>query len=151
MGALLRPFFRGLPVPASRQELDPFFREVFAPLQGSLDRWFPAAAGSPRLNVWEEGDVYFAEAEVPGLKSEDLELSVVGNELTIKGRRDTASEEGTTFHRRERGFGEFVRAIKLPVEVDSAQVSATLVNGVLTVRLPKAEAAKPRKISVAQN
>ena len=88
---------------------------------------------------------------MPGLKSEDLELSVVGNELTIKGRRDTASEEGTTFHRRERGFGEFVRAIKLPVEVDSAQVSATLVNGVLTVRLPKAEAAKPRKISVAQN
>jgi len=102
------------------------------------------------LNVWEENDVYCVEAEVPGLKSEDLELSVVGNQFTLKGRRGTSADQATTFHRRERGHGEFVRTLGLPAEVAADQVTASLADGVLTVKLPKAEAAKPRKISVNQ-
>jgi HSP20 family protein len=161
MGASLRPLFRGFRLPASRPDFDALLGDVFAPLGRDWDRWFAAAAGSPRLNVWEDGDVFYAEAEIAGVKSEDLDLSVVGKELTIKGRRvaptdgapsnATASPEAVTFHRRERGYGEFTRSVTLPVEIDAAQVSASLVNGVLTVKLPKAEAAKPRKINVAQS
>ena len=155
MGTLLRPLFRGLPVPASRPEFDALLGDVLAPLGREWERLFPAALGTPRLNVWEEGDVFYAEAELAGVKSEDLDLSVVGKQLTIKGQRrapeGTASLDTVTFHRRERGHGEFVRSIMLPVEVDAAQVSATLVDGVLTVKLPKAESAKPRKINVAQS
>lgn len=150
MSASLRPLFGGFRLPATRPDFDTLLGDVFAPLSRSWDGWL-TAAGSPRLNVWEEGDVFYAEAEVPGLKSEDLEISVVGKVLTLKGRRVVPTEGDATFLRRERGYGEFTRSITLPVEVDAAQVSASLVNGVLTVKLPKAEAAKPRKISVSQS
>ncbi|GJQ26800.1 MAG: molecular chaperone Hsp20 [Phycisphaerae bacterium] len=102
----------------------------------------------PALNIWEEGDHLFAEAELPGLGMEDIELFVVGSELTIKGQRKPMVEENANYHRRERGVGEFCRTVTLPVEIDADKVEATLKNGVLTVKLPKAEAARPRKISV---
>ncbi len=102
----------------------------------------------PALNVWQDGDNLLAEAELPGVKSEDLEISVVGSELTIHGRRPESNDEGTSFHRRERGAGEFTRVVRLPVEVDPDKVQASLQDGVLRLTLPKAEAAKPRKIQV---
>jgi HSP20 family protein len=74
---------------------------------------------------------------------------VVGNELVIQGRRMDLDEEGVSYHRRERGVGEFKRVLRLPVEVDADKVEATLHDGVLLVKLPKAAAAKPRKIQVA--
>jgi HSP20 family protein len=125
--------------------------EVFVPMAREFETWSNGNAGGPRLNVWEEDDVFFAEAEVPGLRHEDLDLSVVGNQLTIKGKRETASEQSgkdAVFHRRERAVGEFVRVLTLPTEINPDAVSATLAGGVLTVKLPKAEAAKPRKINV---
>lgn len=88
------------------------------------------------------------EADVPGFKMEDLEVSVVADQLTIKGRREFPTEEGTTFHRRERRAGEFTRTLTLPAEVDADKIEATLKNGVLTVVMPKAEAARTRKITV---
>lgn len=139
--------FRGFPVNRLRQEMDRVVNEVFAPVANEVNAWFQPGVGAP-LNVWEENDTFFAEAEVPGLKHEDLDVSVVGNQLTIKGRRDAAAEKETVFHRRERSVGEFVRAITLPAEIDADKVSATLNGGVLTVTLPKAETAKPRKINV---
>jgi HSP20 family protein len=141
--------FRGFPVNRLRQEMDRMVSEVFAPVASEVNTWFqPGVGAAPRLNVWEENDTFFAEAEVPGLKHEDLDVSVIGNQLTIKGRREAAAEKETMFHRRERSTGEFVRAVTLPAEVDADKVSATLTNGVLTVTLPKAEAAKPRKINI---
>ncbi len=102
----------------------------------------------PAVNMWESGSDLFVEAELPGLKQEDLEVFVSGNELTIKGNRKESEPAEGSVHRRERGTGAFNRNVRLPVEVDSTKVEANLRNGVLGIKLPKAEAAKPRKIKV---
>jgi HSP20 family protein len=102
----------------------------------------------PLLNVWEDGDRLVAEAELPGLTMDDVEIFVNGDELTIKGRRPKMQDRDVTYHRRERGTTEFSRVLTLPVEIESGEVSATLKDGVLTVVLPKAASARPRKIPV---
>ena len=86
--------------------------------------------------------------EVPGLKTDQLDLSVVGDQLSIRVERPDAAQDGMTYHRRERPVGSFTRVLQLPVEVEADKVQADLNDGVLTIRLPKAEAAKPRKIQV---
>jgi HSP20 family protein len=105
--------------------------------------------GFPAVNVWQQEDAVFVEAEAPGVKSEDIEISVVGNGLVLKGRRPDVPPQKAKFHRRERGVGEFNRVLRLPVEVDSDKVQAKLTDGVLLITLPKAEAAKPRRIPVS--
>jgi HSP20 family protein len=135
-----------LPVAQLRNEMNRLISDFALPAAGS-PRW--AAAAFPALNVWEDGDVVFAEAEMPGVKAEDLEISVVNGDLTICGRRGGQQGEGVVYHRRERGTGEFNRVLRLPVDVDAAQVEATLTDGVLRVKLPKAESAKPKKIKVS--
>lgn len=105
--------------------------------------------GELPINAWEEGDALFAELEIPGVAKDDIDVSVIGDELTIraaKKAREQAKE--TTFHRREIGAGEVVRTLTLPFEIDAERVDAKLESGVLTLRLPKAESAKPRKIAV---
>jgi HSP20 family protein len=89
-----------------------------------------------------------AELELPGVTQENLEILVVGGELTVKGQRGSAAKGSEAFHRRERSTGTFERTFRLPKDVDSSKVEATLRDGVLTIKLPKAEAAKPRKIAV---
>ena len=105
----------------------------------------------PPLNVWENGDCAYVEAEVPGLGLDDLEIHVTGNELTIEGQRDDTPDEDLKYHHRERCVGKFARRITLPYDVEVGQVEATLKDGLLTVKLPKAEAAKSRKIAVTSN
>jgi len=130
-------------------QVDRLMGELFGQAQAEVQRLWPNAVGGyPNLNIWEEGDVVYAEAEVPGVKAEDLDISVVGQELTLKGRRVGATAPEATYHRRERGVGEFSRTVKLPVDIAADKVDASLVDGVLTITLPKAETAKPRKISV---
>jgi HSP20 family protein len=112
-------------------------------------RWrAPMAAAFPLVNIWDDGDVLLLEAELPGLKQHDLEIFTLGNELTIKGRWQPSLGNGQTRHRQERPSGEFSRVITLPVEVNADKVEARLKDGVLSVRLPKAESAKPRKITL---
>jgi HSP20 family protein len=103
----------------------------------------------PALNVWETESDLWAEAELPGVAQDQLEISVVGGELTIKGERQAPKHGESMFHRRERSSGKFSRTVRLPMEVDADRVQARLKDGVLTVQLPKAEVAKPRKIKVA--
>lgn len=131
------------PLAALRREFDRLVEGAlgFEPLNGGV-RPFPA------LNIWEEGDALVAEAEVPGLSMEDLEVLVQGNELTIKGERREPADEKIVYHRQERGTGQFSRFLNLPVEVDAEKVDASLKNGVLTIRLPKSERAMARKITV---
>jgi len=127
-------------------------------LQREMDRLFhdflgagPLGEGTatfPPLNVWEDAETVTVEAEVPGMKLENLEILIQGNELTIKGRRELTSEDGAVFHRRERGIGEFARLLTLPVAVDAERVEATLKDGVLRVVMPKAQDARTRKIVV---
>jgi HSP20 family protein len=134
------------PAQPLRREVDHLFSDLFsAPGTG----WaFGRGRTFPPINVWEDGDNLYVEAELPGVKSENLDIAVVGNELTIKGERPVPSEDGVTYHRRERGTGSFTRVVVLPVEVDANQVNAAMNNGVLLITLPKSEAAKPRKVKV---
>ena len=133
-----------------RNQMDRLVGDFFGPMAG---RYAPRATAAdrsfPAINVWEYGDDLYAEAEVPGLKNEDIDVSVVGGDLTIRGRRGEQPREGAACHRRERGSGEFTRVLRLPIDVDADQVRATLKDGVLLVKLPKAESAKPKKINVA--
>jgi HSP20 family protein len=128
-----------------RRDLDRLFEQIQC---GSRERWPLGERSFPALNVWDEGESIRAEAEVPGFEMKDLEVTVLGNELTIKGRREASKQERATLHRHERFTGEFVRSLTLPVEVDPDQVDATLKDGVLTLVLPKTQAALARKITV---
>jgi HSP20 family protein len=111
-------------------------------------RWpFSRPASFPAMNVWDAGETVCVEAEIPGVAKDDLEIFAVGNELTLKGRRK-AMEGQLTYHRQERGTGEFTRVLTLPFDVNADRVEAVLNHGVLTVRLPKADTAKPKKITV---
>ena len=105
--------------------------------------------GYPPLDLWEDEDNLYVEAELPGLKLDDLEMYVTGdNQLSIKGERKQPELENGTWHRQERNFGRFSRLMELPGAVDSEQVSAELKNGVLTITLPKKEEARTRRIEV---
>ena len=139
-----------MPTRYSIPRMDRFSREMNHLLNNMLDV-APFVSGHrafPAVNVWEDGERLYAEAEVPGLSMDDLEIFVVGNELTLKGHRRLPEDGRRAFHRRERGTGEFSRVITLPVEVNADKVEATLHEGVLTISLPKAETALPRKISI---
>lgn len=118
-------------------------------LAGAVPFTYPA--GFPAVNVWEDGDHVYAEAEVPGVSQDQLEVYTVGDELTIKGQRERRQDENLSWHRQERGSGAFIRAITLPVEVDADKVEATLKDGVLSITMPKAETARARRIAVQAN
>jgi HSP20 family protein len=103
----------------------------------------------PALNIYEETDRLLITAELPGVKTSDLELSIEGETLTIQGKRDRRQNEtGASYHRREIESGSFSRAITLPIKVDTEQVGARLTNGILTITLLKASAVTPRQIKV---
>lgn len=116
---------------------------------GDGGRGLTFATTYPAVNVWEDGENIFVEAELPGLDPKDLEIHVTGgNQLTLKGERKQELPEKGVVHRQERGFGNFVRVLTLPLPVNADRVDARFENGVLLLKLPKHEAAKPRKIAV---
>jgi HSP20 family protein len=105
-------------------------------------------AAYPAANVWEDGDNAYVEAELPGMSMDSIEVDVIGNEVTIRGERKIEEPPNGTYRRRERPAGCFSRTTTLPWEIDAEHVEAKLHDGVLTIRLPKSPAAKPRKIKV---
>ncbi len=110
---------------------------------------YAAAAAYPALNMWEDGDNLYLNAELPGLNMEDLEILVTGNnQLTIKGERKSSVPDRAIRHRQERSFGKFTRVVTLPYAVNADNVEARLENGILHLKLAKHESAKPRKIQV---
>jgi HSP20 family protein len=104
---------------------------------------------SPALDVFDEKDHFVVNAELPGMKKEEIDLSFQDGVLSISGERKQATEntEGETF-RSERYFGKFQRSVTLPAAVDSSKISASYKDGILSVTLPKSEAAKPKQIAV---
>jgi HSP20 family protein len=123
--------------------MDRLFRDFSGGTEPFFSRAFPA------VNITEDAENFYVRGELPGIKSEDLDVSVVEGGLLIRGERKLATEDKqANYHRREREAGFFRRMIALPARVDSAKVSAKVKNGVFTITLPKAEEAKPRKISV---
>ena len=125
------------------------FHDLFENLGVNGRGWTALAASYPALNVWEDEGHLYLEAELPGMDLEDLEIFVTGgDQLTLKGERKQPAVENGTWYRQERGFGTFLRTVTLPSPVNADKVEARFLNGVLTITLPKAEAAKPRKITV---
>jgi HSP20 family protein len=103
----------------------------------------------PAINITEETDNYYVRAELPGIKADDLELSIANNTLTIEGERKSDPEdENTKYHRREREAGRFSRKITLPAQIDASKADAKCNDGLLTIVMPKAESAKPKKITI---
>ena len=111
----------------------------------------PAAARSPRTNLYDSGTSFTLTLDVPGLRDKDLQLTLTNDVLTVSGFRKTDAPEGYSAHRQERGPYEFSRSYALPAKVDPEKVSAALENGVLTVTLEKAAEVKPRQINVRAN
>jgi len=109
--------------------------------------WNVAESG-PRTNMYDAGDYIQLTMEVPGIQKEDLHIKLQGNYLEIKGERKMHAPEGYSAHRVERGAESFTRSFTLPMDVDSTRVEAALQDGILTLRMPKQEAAKPRQITV---
>lgn len=107
------------------------------------------ASWAPPVDVLEEKDGIRIHAELPGVKPEDVQISIENNVLSISGTKQQQTEEKTEQVRRfERTYGSFARTFTLPATVDAANIKATYENGVLTVNLPKVEQAKPRQIPV---
>lgn len=103
----------------------------------------------PPVEVYEKGDDVMVRAELPGMKKEDIDISVLGDTLTISGERKSQSEvKDEDYYRCEMNYGTFSRSVALPAAVDANKVEASYDNGVLEVKLPKAEEAKPKKIEV---
>jgi len=103
----------------------------------------------PPCRIWEGDDDTLVTCEVPGVSMDAIDISVMGDTLTIAGRRKPDEQAGEQeYHRRERFTGEFTRTLTLPARSDSAGVEASAANGVLTVRLPKAAEEKPRRIEI---
>ncbi|HSF16256.1 MAG TPA: Hsp20/alpha crystallin family protein [Vicinamibacteria bacterium] len=137
---------------------DPFWKD-FNTLSGRINRMlseFPRDDESdflgnfrPSVDVYDKGTEIVVHAEIPGIKKEDIDVRVENNVLTIRGkkeRKEEVKEEG--FYRAERAYGSFSRSFSLPTTVDISKISAAYNDGVLTLRVPKSEAAKPRQIEV---
>jgi len=133
-----------------QREMDSLFRGFsFVPLP---ERPTPAGARIDRglrINLRQDSDNYFLEALLPGTDAEKLDIKVVGKTLTLSGERAAVeTDPGAVWHRRERGRGAFLRSIELPLEVDAGNIKAEYRDGLLRIGLPKAEAAKPKRIAV---
>jgi HSP20 family protein len=102
----------------------------------------------PPVNVSQDADHYYLRALVPGVDPGQLEVSAVHRTVTVAGARRPTEEAGASYHRRERPDGAFSRSVTLPGEFDASRVEARCVDGVLTLTLPKPEAAKPRRVPV---
>ena len=105
---------------------------------------------SPAVDIYETEDALKLKADIPDVKTEDIDVRVENQTLTIRGQRKFEKEENVKGHHRiERSYGEFVRSFAVPASVDTEKVQAEYRNGVLTITLPKKEAAKPRQVKVA--
>jgi HSP20 family protein len=105
----------------------------------------------PPIDAWAGENGLRIAASMPGVDMKDVEVTVVGDTLTIKGTRGDEGAEGATFHRRERSTGKFVRTLQLPFSVEVDAVKAASRNGMLEIELPRAMAERPRKIAVQPN
>lgn len=131
------------------EELDQMKRMMERLLEETTSPRLGMRAGVfPLVNLTEDKDRYYLRAELPGVKSDELDIQATANSISLAGERKISEEEGVRYHRRERESGTFSRMISLPTEIEADKVEASMKDGVLTVVVPKAEAAKPRQITV---
>ncbi len=133
----------------------------FEGFKKEMDRFFDRFGGwewpelpafgewSPRLDFSETKDAFVVKAEIPGIEPKEIEVSLEGQMLTVKGEKKQEKEEkDEQYYRVERSYGSFMRSVRLPAAVDGSKVTAAFKNGVLTVTLPKAPGAKGNVIPV---
>lgn len=128
------------------------FEDMFAPFThgGALSQWQGESAISPRLNVSESDRAFEVQAELPGVKKEDVKVAIEHQRVTIEGeaRRDNEQREGENVLYSERSASRFVRSFMLPAEVDDGAAEARMENGVLTLTLPKKQGSQARRIAI---
>ncbi len=142
---------------AGRQsEWDPFerMRELMRwdPFQELSSRWFGGEPQSfmPSFDVREEKDAFVFQADLPGIPEENIDISLTGNRLSISGKREEeqVSSEAGPYYCRERSYGSFSRTFTLPEGADADRIEARMRDGVLSLRVPKAAEAQPKRIAV---
>lgn len=140
----LAPRRRGGTLTGFHDAFDDLFNRFFGDFAGeTAGGWVPA------LDVAEGEDAVTVKAELPGVQPDDIDLTVEGNSLILSGeKKETREENEGAYHHVERRYGRFRRTVPLPAGVDAEKIEATHHDGVLTITLPKSEAAKPRRISV---
>jgi HSP20 family protein len=128
-----------------QDEINRLFGRTYGTREGNggLAGWAPA------IDIHETGESFVIDAELPGIDPDAVDINVEGDTLTLRGERSSMEEsEGDTYHRVERRFGAFARSVVLPTTADTERIEATFDKGVLTITVPKAERAKPRRIEV---
>ena len=127
-----------------RRDMDRLFGQVAG------KAYWPVHAGVfPLVNVTEDKDHLYIRSEIPGMKSEEITISAAGRNLTISGERKIASEgENVRYHRREREDGKYSRIIALPSDIQVDKIEAGYSDGILSIKIPKVEEAKPKQIKV---
>jgi len=125
-----------------RDAVDLLLSESFVQPRG----WF--GASRMPLDLFETEREYVAKLAVPGLKADNFEITMQQNALTISGHTQTEQQEGLRYHVQEQRFGNFSRTIQFPTQIDSDKIQANLADGILTIRVPKSETARPKRITV---
>lgn len=134
------------PLSLLRQEMDDLIASFW---DGEREKGWLAGPFAPSADLIEGDNAFEIRMDVPGLEAKDIEVQVHGNAVTISGQRKEEKEEkGKTYHRVERRTGSFSRTMSLPCNVNEEEVAAEYTKGVLTVKLPKCEDAKAKKIAV---
>jgi HSP20 family protein len=147
---------RWRPINQSVVRWDPF--QDVGDLQSEMNRMFDGFFGrsmpgldrvwAPAVDVFETKDDLVVRAELPGMTEKDVDVSITGDILTLKGERGAAADGQESVHRSERWYGKFERSLTLPIPIQADKVKATYRDGVLTIQLPKAEEVKPRAIKI---
>ncbi|MDY6788022.1 MAG: Hsp20/alpha crystallin family protein, partial [candidate division WOR-3 bacterium] len=119
-------------------------------LPGSLfDNYFSEDTWAPLIDIEENKDEFVITAELPGMKKDDIDISIDNNTLVISGEKEAKEEKKEkTYHRIERSYGKFYRAVSVPRHIDPEKIKAGFEDGVLEVKLPKSEKAKSKKIEI---
>ena len=129
------------------EQLNRLFDDAFATMPRGAD--LDAGTWAPAVDLREEEGGFVLQADMPGMKKEDIDVHVENNILTIQGERRFESEtKRDTYHRIERAYGKFTRSFALPVRVHSEGIKAAYKDGILEVSIPKAEESKPKRIAV---
>src|SRR5919108_1253381 len=131
-----------------RDEMNRLFNEFFGRGGNDEGTWF-SGAWSPAVDIYETDEALVMKAELPGFGKDDISIEMKENTLVIKGERKREDEvkEGN-YHHMERAYGAFQRSFLLPTTVDQEKVRASYKDGVLELRLPKVEAAKPKRVAI---
>jgi HSP20 family protein len=132
-----------------REEMNRLFNQFFREGDGEEASW-PTGGWMPPVDIHETNDALVLKAELPGFSKDDVHVELLNNRLTLRGERKHEAEvKEEQYHRRERAYGSFQRSFQLPATIDQDKVTASFKDGILELRFPKSEKAKPKNIAIA--